>query len=126
MSTHMAHYMSSAQQGIGKNTREAKHHSNLCTARTDYKKALTQCHTRTLVCLEVYNINRTLRAFIKKSVGLRKTTLADNSKLSYHRVWGIPRGLNPLSQVKNGYGYRLEQIISHLLYMGHIRLYRNE
>ncbi|XP_078020835.1 uncharacterized protein LOC144459905 [Epinephelus lanceolatus] len=96
MNRHMAQKMSKVQKGIGSNTRGAEHQllvhravtqycktrqTNLCTAWIDYKKAYDSMpHTWILECLEMYNINRTLRAFINNSMGLRKTTLEANSK----------------------------------------------
>lgn len=79
-------------------------------------------HSWILECLKLYNINRTLRAFIKNAVGLWKTTLKVNSKpigevgikCGIYLLFCI--GLIPLSQ-----------IIRHLLYMDDIKLYaRNE
>ncbi|CAK6965215.1 hypothetical protein D4764_06G0014290 [Scomber scombrus] len=94
MNRHMAQYMSWAQKGIGSNTRGAKHQllvnravaqdcktrqTNQCTAWIDYKKAYDSIpHTWIMECLEKYNINRTLRAFIKNLMGLWKTTLEAN------------------------------------------------
>jgi len=78
-------------------------------------------HTQILKCLEMYNINRTLRAFIKNSMGLWKTTPKANSKpvpqvtivCSIYQGDALSPllfciGLNPLSQIitKSGYGYR--------------------
>ncbi len=93
MNMHMAQYMSRAQKGS--NTRGVEHQSmanravtqdckarqtNLCTTWIDYKKAYDSMpHTWTQECLEMY-INRTLRDFIKNSMGLWKTTLEVNSK----------------------------------------------
>ncbi|KAK7930440.1 hypothetical protein WMY93_006835 [Mugilogobius chulae] len=83
-------------EGIGKDTRGAKHqllvdrtvaqdcrtrHTNLCTAWIDYKKAYDSMpHTWITECLELYNINRTLRTFIANSMKLWKTTLVANGK----------------------------------------------
>uniref|UniRef100_A0A7N8XHF5 Reverse transcriptase domain-containing protein n=1 Tax=Mastacembelus armatus TaxID=205130 RepID=A0A7N8XHF5_9TELE len=156
MSRHMAQYMSGAQKGIGKDTRGAKHQllvdkavardcktrqTNLCTAWIDYKKAYDSMpHTWILECLELYNINRTLRTFIRNSMGLWKTNLVANLKpiAQVSIKCGIYQGdalspllfcigLNPLSQIitKTGFGYRLRNgaTISHLLYMDDIKLY---
>uniref|UniRef100_A0A669EZW7 Reverse transcriptase domain-containing protein n=1 Tax=Oreochromis niloticus TaxID=8128 RepID=A0A669EZW7_ORENI len=156
MNRHMGQYMSGAQKGIGKNTRGAKHQllvdrtvsrdcktrlTNLCTAWIDYKKAYDSMpHSWILECLELYKINRTLRAFIRNSMGMWRTTLEANSK-SIAQVTikcGIYQGdalspllfcigLNPLSEIinKTGYGYRLRNgaVVSHLLYMDDIKLY---
>uniref|UniRef100_A0A096LTJ7 Reverse transcriptase domain-containing protein n=1 Tax=Poecilia formosa TaxID=48698 RepID=A0A096LTJ7_POEFO len=150
ISEHMDKYMSTAQKGIGINCRGAKHqllvdhtvaqdcktrHTNLCTAWIDYKKAYDSMpHTWIIECLEIYNINRTLRVFIANLMGLWKTTLEANCKPLaqgiYHGDALSPLlfciGLNPLSQIinktdspelKNG------ATISHLLYMDDIKLY---
>ncbi|XP_076733794.1 uncharacterized protein LOC143414044 [Maylandia zebra] len=95
MNRHMGQYMSGTQKGIGKNTRGAKHQllvdrtvsrdcktrlTNLCTAWIDYKKAYDSMpHSWILECLELYKINGTLRAFIKNSMGMWRTTLEANS-----------------------------------------------
>ena len=160
ISGHMDQYMSRPQKGIGKNTRGAKHqllvdrtvardcrmrNTNLSTAWIDYKKAYDSMpHTWIIECLEMYNINRTLRAFIGNSMRLWKTTLEANGKplAKVSIKCGIYQGdalspllfcigLNPLSQIinKTGYGYRLRNgaTISHLLYMDDIKLYaKNE
>lgn len=156
ISGHMNQYMSAAQKGIGKNTRGAKHQllvdrtvardcrtrkTNLCTAWIDYKKAYDSMpHTWITECLKLYNINRTLRAFIANSMRLWKTTLEAKGKPLAHVSikCGIYQGdslspllfcigLNPLSQIidRTGYGYRLRNgaTISHLLYMDDIKLY---
>uniref|UniRef100_A0A3B5PPD0 Reverse transcriptase domain-containing protein n=1 Tax=Xiphophorus maculatus TaxID=8083 RepID=A0A3B5PPD0_XIPMA len=156
ISKHMDKHMSTAQKGIGVNSRGAKHqllvdrtvardcktrHTNLCMAWIDYKKAYDSMpHTWIIECLEMYNINRTLRAFIANSMKLWKTTLEANCKpLAQVSIkCGIYQGdalspllfcigLNPLSQIinKTGYGYRLKNgaNISHLLYMDDIKLY---
>uniref|UniRef100_A0A3B3HW39 Reverse transcriptase domain-containing protein n=1 Tax=Oryzias latipes TaxID=8090 RepID=A0A3B3HW39_ORYLA len=153
---HMDQFMSDTQKGIGRDSRGAKHqllvdrtvaqdcksrHTNLCTAWIDYKKAYDSMpHTWITECLELYNINRTLRAFIGNSMKLWKTTLEANGKpLAQVSIkCGIYQGdalspllfcigLNPLSQIinKTGYGYRLRNgaNISHLLYMDDIKLY---
>ncbi|KAK7925836.1 hypothetical protein WMY93_008146 [Mugilogobius chulae] len=116
-------------------------HTNLCTAWIDYKKAYDSMpHTWITECLKLYNINRTLRAFIANSMRLWKTTIEANGKpLAQVSInCGIYQGdalspllfcigLNPLSQIinKTGYGYRLRNgaTISHLLYMDNIKLY---
>lgn len=75
--------MSGAQKGMGKNTRGTKQQllvdravvqdcksrlTNLCTASIDYKKANDSMpHTWILEYVELHNINRTLRAFIRNS-----------------------------------------------------------
>ncbi|XP_076583782.1 retrovirus-related Pol polyprotein from type-1 retrotransposable element R2 [Chaetodon auriga] len=156
MSRHTDQYMSREQKGIGNNTREAKHQllieravtqeckarsTNLCTAWIDYKKAYDSMpHTQILECLDLYKIDRTLRAFIKNSMGLWKTTLEANSqpiaevsiKCGIYQGDALPPllfciGLNPLSQIitKSGFGNRFRSgtIISHLLYMDNIKLY---
>ena len=93
-----------------------------------------------LECLKLYGINRTLAAFIQNSMRLWKTTLEVNSKpvVKVSIKCGIYQGdalypllfcigLNPLSQIinKSGYGYKFWNgaTISHLLYMGDIKLY---
>ncbi|KAJ0069080.1 hypothetical protein NL108_017350 [Boleophthalmus pectinirostris] len=97
-------------------------------------------HTWITECLKLYNINRTLRAFIANSMRLWKTTLEAKGKPLAHVSikCGIYQGdslspllfcigLNPLSQIidRTGYGYRLRNgaTISHLLYMDDIKLY---
>ena len=138
MSRHMAPYMSEAQKGIRRDTRGAKHqlfldravardcktrHTILCTAWVDYKKAYDSMpHTWILECPELYNTNSTLRAFIRNSMRLWKTTLEANFKpiAQVTIKCGIYqgdalstllfcKGLNPLSQIisKTGYRYRL-------------------
>ena len=126
--------MSSAQKGIGNNTRGAKHQllvdraiaqdcktrsTNLCTAWIDYKKAYDMMpHTWILECLDLYKINRTLTAFIKNSMGLWKTTLEANSQpiADVSIKCGIYQGdalspllfcigLNPLSQIITKSGF---------------------
>ncbi|XP_055084005.1 uncharacterized protein LOC129456947 [Periophthalmus magnuspinnatus] len=101
-------------------------------------------HTWITECLELYNINRTLRAFIANLMRLWKTTLEANGKpLSKVTIkCGIYQGdalspllicigLNTLSQIisNTGYGYRLWNgaTISHLHYMDDIKLHaKNE
>ena len=78
-------------------------------------------HTWILECLELYKINRNLRAFIQNSMGMWKTTLEANLKpiaqanikcSIYQGDTLSPLlfciGLNPLSQVitMSGYGYQ--------------------
>ncbi|KAI3351481.1 hypothetical protein L3Q82_020329 [Scortum barcoo] len=146
MLRHTAQYMSRAQKG---NTREAKHQllahravtqnyktrqTNLCTAWIDYKKAFDSVpHTWILGCLEMCNINRTLRAFIKK---IKKPVAQVAIKCSIYQDDALSpllfcTGLNPLSQIisKSGYGYRLRNgsTISDPLYIDDMELYvRNE
>ncbi|XP_051918902.1 uncharacterized protein LOC127599192 [Hippocampus zosterae] len=152
---HMDQYMSEAQKGIGRDTRGAKHQllvdrtvaqdcrsrrTNLCTAWIDYKKAYDSMpHTRITECLELYKVNRTLRAFVANLMRMWKTTLEANGKaLTQVSIkCGIDQGdalslllfcigLNPPSQVitKTGYGYYLRNgaTINHLLYMDDIKL----
>ncbi|XP_039892266.1 uncharacterized protein LOC120736309 [Simochromis diagramma] len=156
MNRHMAQYMSGPQEEIGKNTRGAKHHllvdravsrdcktrlTNPCTAWIDYKKAYDSMpHTWILECLELYEINRTLRAFIRNSMGMWRTTLEANFKpiaqVTFKcRIYqedvlsSLPFciGLNTLSEIsyKTGYGFQLQSgaVVSHLLYMDDIKLY---
>ena len=78
---------------------------------------MTQCltHGYWLECLELYNINRTLRIFINNSKGLWKTTRRPIAQVD------IKCGMNPLSHIitKSDYGYRFRSgvSISHLLYI---------
>ena len=107
---HVAKYMSGAQKGIVSNTRGARHQllvdravsqdcktrqTNLCTAWIGYKKACdSMLHTWIVENLEMYNINRTLRDFIKNSNGAVENNSGGqlNAKCkSYHQVWYIPR-----------------------------------
>jgi len=132
----MAQYMSMGPQGS--NTRGDKHqllmdrtaiqdceirHPNLCIACTNYRKAYNSIpYTCILKCLELYNINRTLRAFISNPMGLWKTNLEVNSKptAQVNIKYGIYQGdalspllfctgLIPLSYIitKSGYGSKV-------------------
>jgi len=95
-------------------------------------------HKWILECLEVYNLNRTLRAFIVKTLGLWKTTLETNSKpiaqvnikCNIYQEYALSPllfciGLNLLSHIitKSDYGYWFQSgvTISHLLYMDKIK-----
>ena len=96
ISGHMDQFMSTAQKGIGRDTRGAKHqllvdrtvaqdcrlrHTNLCTAWIDYQKAYDSMpHTWIIECLKLYNINRALRDFVANSMGMWKTTLEANGR----------------------------------------------
>ena len=97
-------------------------------------------HTWICECLVLYKVNRTLRTFLKNSMGLWKTTLEVNSRqLTQVAIkCGIYQGdalspllfymgLNPLSQIitRTGYGYKFKSgtTISHLLYTDDIKLY---
>ena len=79
--------------------------------------------TMKLECKELYNINRTLRTFIKNSMGLWKTTLEANSKpiaqvnirCSIYQGDALSpllscTGQNPLRQIitESGYGHRFQ------------------
>ena len=96
LSRHLAQYMSRVQKGVGSDLRGAKHQllldravstkcmtreTNQCTAWIDYKKAYDSMpYSWIMESLELYKINRTLSAFIKKLMGLWKTTLEANSR----------------------------------------------
>ena len=94
---HKCSHMSSAQKGIGRNTRGAKHqlladwtvsqdsrkrHTNLAMAWIDYKKAYDSVphNCWILECLKLYNVNPKLLAFIKMSINHWKTELEANGK----------------------------------------------
>ena len=125
---HMGTHMSSAQKGIGRNTRGAKHqllvdltvsqdsrkrHTNLAMAWIDYKKAYDSVpHSWILECLRLYNVNPKLLAFIKMSMNHWRTELEANGKkiASVNIQRGIYQGdalspllfcicLNPLSSL---------------------------
>uniref|UniRef100_A0A8C4WGB1 Reverse transcriptase domain-containing protein n=1 Tax=Gopherus evgoodei TaxID=1825980 RepID=A0A8C4WGB1_9SAUR len=131
---HMGQYMSTAQKGLGNNTRGSKHQllidravtqdsrsrqTNLSTAWIDYRKAYDSMpHMWICECLLLYKVNRILRTFLKNSVGLWKTTLEINSRqLAQVAIkCGIYQGdalspllfcigLNPLSQIITRTGY---------------------
>lgn len=73
----MAQYVSRAQEDIGWLQDQAYQPVH----RLDYKKACNSMpHTRMPECLKMYNINMTLKVFIKNSVLLWKTTMETNSK----------------------------------------------
>ncbi|XP_067940653.1 uncharacterized protein [Watersipora subatra] len=81
---HVSHYMTSAQKGIGRNTRGAKHqllvdrticqdgmkrYTNLAMAWIGYKKAYDSIpHCWKLECLSMHNVHPALVAFIKMSM----------------------------------------------------------
>ena len=68
---------------------------NQCIVWIDYKKAYDSIpHTWILKCLELYKIDRTLRAFIKNLMGLWKTSLEVNSRPTAQTIikWGIYQG----------------------------------
>ncbi|XP_051919952.1 uncharacterized protein LOC127599769 [Hippocampus zosterae] len=143
ISGHMDQYTSEAQKGIGRDTRGAKHQllvdrtvaqdcrsrrTNLCTAWIDYQKAYDSMpHTWITECLELYKVNRILRAFVANSMRMWKTTLEPNGKpLTQVSIkCGIYQGdalstplfrigLNPLSQIitKNASEMELRSVTS--------------
>ena len=95
---HINKYMSTSQKSIGNNTRGSKHQLlidravtndsrarqiNLSTAWINYRTAYdSMLHTWIWECLALYTVNTTLRTFIKNSMGLWRTTLEVNSRLS--------------------------------------------
>ena len=127
LQVHMTRYVSTAQKGIGNNTKDPEHQfltvravtndsrsrqTNLSTAWIDYRKAYDSMpHTWICECLALYNVNTTLRTFIKKSMGFWKTTLEVNSRsdTQVNIKCGIYQGdalsaavlhrLNPFSQI---------------------------
>ena len=88
--------MSSAQKGIERDTRGAKHqlladwtvsqdsrkrHTTLAMAWIDYKKAYDSVpHSWILECLRLYNVNSKLLTFIKMSMNHWKTEPEANGK----------------------------------------------
>lgn len=130
ISGHIDQYMSTAQKSIGRSYKGAKRQlladrtvtrktrkTNLCTTWIDYKKAYDSLpHTWITECLEMYNINRTLRALIANSMSLCKFTLEANGKpiaqVSIKCIGDALSpllfciGLNPVSEIitKTGYG----------------------
>ena len=150
ISRQAAEYMSRAQKGVDSDSKGAKHQllmdsrvcksrkTNLCTPWIDYKNACALIsHTWILECLELFKINRTLRAFLKNLAGLWETTLEANSRpitqvsIKYSIYQKDPPqlfcfGLKPLSQIITKslrYRFRHGIMISHLVCVDDVKMY---